>query len=335
MAAVHHELDAAGSPDGPRIALVTLGCDKNTVDSERMMAALLGHGAHVSSDVDGADVVIVNTCGFIQEAKEQSIETILEACDLKERGLLKAVVAVGCLVQRYKQDLEEEIPEVDLFMGLTELQGLVPELRSRGLLPEPDPVPSGGAQAVPIMERPLRVLSTETRHTSYLKISEGCDHTCAFCAIPLMRGLHRSQPVEELVREAAGLGAQGVREINIISQDTTWYGRDVRRRDREAPLLPELMRALLDRQRDSLACMQRGERRLEAGRSDDRVHDDVHIGLRRRFDQAIRAATAVHSRARRGSPRAVPVDQPPEPSTRFDTNLFQLVCRTARRDGHD
>ena len=246
VVAVHHELDAAGSPDGPRIALVTLGCDKNTVDSERMMAALLGHGAHVSSDVDGADVVIVNTCGFIQEAKEQSIETILDACDLKERGLLKAVVAVGCLVQRYKQDLEDEIPEVDLFMGLTELQGLVPELRSRGLLPESDPVPSGGAQAVPIMERPLRVLSTETRHTSYLKISEGCDHTCAFCAIPLMRGLHRSQPVEELVREAAGLGAQGVREINIISQDTTWYGRDVRRRDREAPLLPELMRALLD-----------------------------------------------------------------------------------------
>jgi ribosomal protein S12 methylthiotransferase len=153
---------------------------------------------------------------------------------------------VECLVQRYKQDLEDEIPEVDLFMGLTELQGLVPELRSRGLLPESDPVPSGEEQAVSIMERPLRVLSTETRHTSYLKISEGCDHTCAFCAIPLMRGLHRSQPVDELVREAAGLGAQGVREINIISQDTTWYGRDVRRRDREAPLLPGLLRALLD-----------------------------------------------------------------------------------------
>ena len=203
-----------------------------------MMAVLLGHGAHVSSDVDGSDVVIVNTCGFIQEAKEQSIETILEACDLKERGQLKAVVAVGCLVERYKRDLQEEIPEVDLFMGLTELQGLVPELRSRGLLPESD--------AVPMMERPLRVLSTETPHTSYLKISEGCDHTCAFCAIPLMRGLHRSQPVGELVREAAGLGAQGVKEINIVSQDTTWYGRDARRRDREAPLLPELLRALID-----------------------------------------------------------------------------------------
>jgi ribosomal protein S12 methylthiotransferase len=236
--AVTHELDASGPTTGPRIALVTLGCDKNTVDSERMMAALVGHGARVTSEVEGADVVIVNTCGFIQEAKEQSIETILEACDLKASGALKAVVAVGCLVQRYKSELVQEIPEVDAFMGLTELSGLIPELRSRGLLPPEDDV-------VPLMERPLRILSSETRHTSYLKISEGCDHTCAFCAIPLMRGLHRSHPLDELVREAAGLGAQGVREINVVSQDTTWYGRDLRRQDRDAPGLPELLRALV------------------------------------------------------------------------------------------
>jgi len=235
---VTHAFDAAGPATGPRIALVTLGCDKNTVDSERMMAALIGNGARVTSDVEGADVVIVNTCGFIQEAKEQSIETILEACELKGEGGLKAVVAVGCLVQRYKNELAQEIPEVDLFMGLTELGGLVPELRSRGLLP--------AEEDVPIMERPLRVLSTETRHTTYLKISEGCDHTCAFCAIPLMRGLHRSQPLEELVREARALGEQGVREINIVSQDTTWYGRDLRRQDRNAAGLPELLRALVD-----------------------------------------------------------------------------------------
>jgi len=238
VAAVRHDFDAEGSEDGPRIAMITLGCDKNTVDSERMMAALVGHGARVSSEIDGADVVIVNTCGFIQEAKEQSIETILEACDLKAGGGLRAVVAVGCLVQRYQDELVEEIPEVDLFMGLTELQGLVPELRRRDLLPAAE-------DKIPIMERPLRILSTETPHTSYLKISEGCDHTCAFCAIPLMRGSHRSQPVEELVREAAGLGAQGVKEINIVSQDTTWYGRDGRRRDRAAPLLAELLRALI------------------------------------------------------------------------------------------
>jgi ribosomal protein S12 methylthiotransferase len=162
-APVHHQIEATGAEDGPRIALITLGCDKNTVDSERMMAALVGHGAHVSSEVDGADVVIVNTCGFI-----------------------------------------------------------------------------------PTMERPLRVLSTATSHTSYLKISEGCDHTCAFCAIPLMRGLHRSQPVDLLVREAAGLGEMGVKEINIISQDTTWFGRDLKRKDQSAPLLRELLQGLIE-----------------------------------------------------------------------------------------
>jgi ribosomal protein S12 methylthiotransferase len=239
VAPVHLEIDARGDEQGPRIALVTLGCDKNTVDSERMMAALVGHGARVSSHVEGAEVVIVNTCGFIQSAKEQSIETILDACALKDAGAVKAVVAVGCLVQRHGEELAREIPEVDLFMGLTELPALVPELRQRGLLPDED-------DFVPIMERPLRILSTETPHTSFLKISEGCDHTCAFCAIPLMRGLHRSHPVPELVREAAGLGAAGVREINIVSQDTTWYGRDLRRKDRTAPLLPDLLRALLD-----------------------------------------------------------------------------------------
>ena len=236
--AARHELDPQGAPEGPRIALVTLGCDKNTVDSERMMAALVGHGARVSSDPDGADVVIVNTCGFIQEAKEQSIETILEACELKAGGALRAVVAVGCLIERHGAELAAEIPEVDLYLGLSQLPGLVPELRGRGLLPAED-------EAIPVMERPLRILSTETPHTSYLKISEGCDHTCAFCAIPLMRGLHRSHPVGELVREAAGLAAAGVKELNIVSQDTTWYGRDLRRHEASAPLLPDLLRALL------------------------------------------------------------------------------------------
>jgi ribosomal protein S12 methylthiotransferase len=231
--------DAVGPDGGPRIALVTLGCDKNTVDSERMMAALVGHGARVGGDPDDADVVIVNTCGFIEAAKEQSIETILAACEAKDAGRLGAVVAVGCMVQRYKDELQEEIPEVDLFMGLTDLQGLVPELRERGLLPE--------AEQVPLMERPLRILTGETPHTSFLKVSEGCDHTCAFCAIPLMRGLHRSAPLEELVAEAAEMGRGGVREINVISQDTTWYGRDLRRRDRDAPLLQDLLNALLKR----------------------------------------------------------------------------------------
>ena len=236
--AVHMDLDPVGPVSGPRIGLVTLGCDKNTVDSEHMMAALLGHGARVSSEVEGSEVIIVNTCGFIEAAKEQSVETILEACDLKAAGEVKAVVAVGCMVQRYKSDLEKEIPEVDLFLGLTELSELVPELRARGLLPEE-------VDLLPTMERPLRVLATETPHTSFLKISEGCDHSCTFCAIPLMRGLHRSAPVEDLVLEARALEAQGVRELNIISQDTTWYGRDRKRQGVDASLLPDLLRSLL------------------------------------------------------------------------------------------
>ncbi len=236
--AVSGDLGEAGPEGGPRIGLVTLGCDKNTVDSERIMASLVGHGARVTSDVDGAQVIVINTCGFIQAAKEQSVEAMLEACRLKDEGRVRAVVAVGCLVQRYKAELADEIPEIDLLLGLTELDRLVPELRERAILPDPD--------SVPIMERPLRVLSTATPHTSFLKISEGCDHTCAFCAIPLMRGLHRSHPLDELVAEARALGEQGVKEINVISQDTTWYGRDLRRRDGpDAPLLPELLEGLL------------------------------------------------------------------------------------------
>ena len=236
--AVSGRFVAVGPEGGPRIGLVTLGCDKNTVDSERMMAALVGHGARVTADVEGADVIVINTCGFIQAAKEQSVETMLEACQLKEQGQVQAVVAVGCMVQRYKSELVEELPEVDLFLGLTELEKLVPALRERDLLPAPEDVP--------IMERPLRVLSTATAHTSFLKISEGCDHTCAFCAIPLMRGLHRSHPVEDLVAEARALAEQGVRELNIVSQDTTWYGRDLKRHEGPgAPLLQDLLRALL------------------------------------------------------------------------------------------
>jgi ribosomal protein S12 methylthiotransferase len=242
-----------GAPGGPavegtRIALVTLGCDKNTVDSERIMAALVGGGARITPDVDGADVVIVNTCGFIEVAREESVDAILEACQLKDEGKVGAVVAVGCMVQRHKEELAREIPEVDLFLGLTELSGLLPELRRKRLL-EGSPAP------LPNMERPLRILSTETPHTSYLKISEGCDHTCAFCAIPHMRGLHRSAPIDELVREARELEARGVMELNIVSQDSTWYGRDMRRQAvRDAgpggspettPLLPDLLRALV------------------------------------------------------------------------------------------
>jgi ribosomal protein S12 methylthiotransferase len=207
--------------DAPRIGLITLGCDKNTVDSERLLARLAGAGARVSGSVETADVVVINTCGFIDVAKEESVDAILDAVRLKQEGRIRAVVAMGCMVQRYKSDLVRELPEVDLFLGLTEAERLVPELRARGLLRE--------TTSVPTMEQPLRLLSTATRHTSYLKISEGCDHTCAFCAIPLMRGKHRSAPIELLVREAQELERSGVVELNLISQDTTWYGRDILR----------------------------------------------------------------------------------------------------------
>ena len=231
-------IDPVGPEDSPQIGLVTLGCDKNTVDSEKMLAALVGHGARVSSDLEGSDVVVVNTCGFIEAAKEQSIETILEACRLKEEGMIRAVVAVGCMVQRYKDELRSEIPEVDFFLGLDEMTSLVPALRDAGFLPSAE-------EFVPVMERPMRILATETPHTSFLKISEGCDHACAFCAIPSFRGRHRSAPLAELVAEAQALAQQGVKELNIISQDTTWYGRDARRSDPTAPLLPDLLRSLL------------------------------------------------------------------------------------------
>src|SRR5690606_29644504 len=208
----------AAAANGARIAVVTLGCDKNTVDSERVQAWLAGAGARVGEEVDGADVVTINTCGFIDIAKEESIEALLDAARLKAEGRVRAVVAVGCLVQRYKEELAAELPEVDLFLGLTEAGRLVEELRGRGLL--------DGAAAVPTMERPLRLLSKRRRHTSFLKVSEGCDHACTFCAIPLMRGKHRSAPIEQLVREAQELEAAGVVELGLISQDTTWYGRD-------------------------------------------------------------------------------------------------------------
>jgi ribosomal protein S12 methylthiotransferase len=216
-----HPAGALFPDDAVRIGVITLGCDKNTVDTERTLARLAGAGARVQSGAEDVDVVVINTCGFIDSAKEESIETILEAVRMKQNGDVRAVVAMGCLVQRYKGELEVELPEVDLFLGLTEAEHLVPTLRARGLLPEHAPAS--------LMEQPLRLLSTHNRHTSYLKVSEGCDHTCAFCAIPLMRGKHRSTPMDVLVREAQQLSAHGVVELNLISQDTTWYGRDLAR----------------------------------------------------------------------------------------------------------
>jgi len=214
-----------------KLGVISLGCDKATVDSERLVGDLVGHGAVVTPDLPGADVILINTCGFIDAAKQESIDAILGAAKLKQDGGVKAVVAVGCLVQRYKKELQEEMPEVDLFLGFSDLHHLVPELAQRGLITDPVATHPG-----------VRQFLGDQPHVRYLKISEGCDHTCAFCAIPLMRGKHRSEPIERLVREAQTLEAQGAKEINLVAQDLGHWGRDL---GREGPKLPELLEALL------------------------------------------------------------------------------------------
>ena len=213
-----------------KLGVISLGCDKATVDSERLVGELVGHGARLTDDLPHADVILVNTCGFIDAAKRESIDAMLEAAKLKQSGV-KAVVAVGCLVERYKKELAAEIPEVDLFLGFSDLHKLVPALAERGLLEDPVAAHPG-----------VRQFLGGPRHVRYLKISEGCDHTCAFCAIPLMRGKHRSEPLERLVREAQTLEAQGAKEINLVAQDLGHFGRDL---GPGGPKLPDLLAALL------------------------------------------------------------------------------------------
>lgn len=214
-----------------KLGVVSLGCDKATVDSERLVGDLVGHGARVVPELGDADVVLINTCGFIDEAKRESIEALLQAASLKRDGGVKAVVAVGCLVQRYQDDLRRDMPEIDLFLAFSDLHKLAPELAARGLI------------ADPVADHPgVRAYLGDGPHVRYLKISEGCDHTCAFCAIPLMRGRHRSEPLERLIREAQQLEAQGAREVNLVAQDLGHYGRDL---GRTGPKLPDLLEALL------------------------------------------------------------------------------------------
>jgi ribosomal protein S12 methylthiotransferase len=213
-----------------KIGFITLGCDKNTVDSERYLAQLADRGAVPTEELEDADVVVINTCGFIDAAKKESLDAILQASELKRTGACQAVVAVGCMVQRHKGELEEALPEVDLFLGSAEMDRLLPELESRGLI---------GDQ--PVAHPGVRLFTGDMPHIRYLKVSEGCDHGCAFCAIPLMRGKHRSFVLDEVLREAQLLEAQGAREINLVAQDLAHYGRD----RRDGFTLPELLEALV------------------------------------------------------------------------------------------
>lgn len=206
-----------------KVSVITLGCSKNTVDSERLMRQLQMNKIKLTDDPNQSDTVIINTCGFIEAAKEESINTILNSVALKNEGKLKKVIVAGCLSERYKDDLIKEIPEVDVYFGTENYEGIVKELGGdlkRELLGE-------------------RLLTTPT-HAAYLKISEGCDHPCSFCAIPIMRGLHKSKPMDELIREAEFLASNNTKELVIIAQDTTDYGKDIYGRQNLAELLNKL-----------------------------------------------------------------------------------------------
>ena len=214
-----------------KVGIITLGCDKNTVDSERYLALLSDYSAEYTADLAEAEVIIVNTCGFIDAAKKESIDAIIEASRFKTKGRCQVVVAVGCMIERHKTELADVIPEVDLFLGSSEMQRLVPELVGRGLLGEMSEELHPG----------VRLYTGDLAHVRYMKISEGCDHGCAFCAIPLMRGKHRSFSLDEVVREAQLLELQGAREINLVAQDLAHYGRD----RRDGVNLPELLESLV------------------------------------------------------------------------------------------
>ena len=210
-----------------KVNIITLGCSKNMVDSEVLSGQLQANDIDVVHENKKSDhnIVVVNTCGFIEKAKEESINTILDQVELKRRGKLDKVYVTGCLSERYKKNLEEEIPEVDAYFGTMELSLILKQFEAdykTELLGE-------------------RLLATP-QHYAYMKISEGCNRTCAFCAIPLMRGQHISKPMEELVKEAEGLVRKGVKEIMLIAQELTYYGLDIYKKR----MLPDLVRRLSD-----------------------------------------------------------------------------------------
>lgn len=208
-----------------KINVITLGCSKNVVDSEHLMAQLEAAGYELSIDSDSTDakVVVINTCGFIGDAKKESIDTILSAVQAKEEGLIERLFVIGCLSERYADELREEIPEVDEYFGVNDWSDIVAAL---------------GAEHKSSLETE-RVLTTPS-HYAYLKIAEGCNWHCGYCAIPLIRGKHTSVPMEQILEEAQKLAERGVKELIVIAQDTTYYGIDLYGHRRLADLLTEL-----------------------------------------------------------------------------------------------
>ena len=205
-----------------KIGFVSLGCSKNLTDTEVMLAHLVKAGHEITPEPSEADVVVLNTCGFIESAKNESIENILDLAWLKENGTLRAIVCTGCLAERYREEIMKEMPEVDALLGVGSLEKITDavEAVARGekytAFSDKEASPLGGD----------RVLTTP-EYTAYLKIAEGCDNRCTYCAIPLIRGRLRSRPIEDIVKEAKELEALGVKELNLIAQDTTRYGLDL------------------------------------------------------------------------------------------------------------
>lgn len=193
-----------------RITVLTLGCAKNVVDSERLIGMIKKHDLRHSYDINDTDALVINTCGFIKPAKAESIDTIMEAVGMKEQGLISEIIVTGCLSQRYMKELSEQIPAVDAFFGVEDFEPIL-----RYLSPN-----------VKKITKSKRELLTPN-HFAYLKIAEGCNHKCSFCAIPLIKGNYRSVPQKDILKEAKYLVNKGVREINIIAQDTTYYGIDL------------------------------------------------------------------------------------------------------------
>jgi len=244
------------APTRPRIGMISLGCAKNLVDTEVMLGHLGQAGCEFVADPADADVIVVNTCGFIGPAREESIQTILEASEFKKSGRAQRLIVAGCMVQRYAGEMRESLPEVDAFIGLDELA----KITAAALGEVRNASAGAGASAASALAPPSALLETAIPPstylydhqaprrvstpwwTAYVKIAEGCDHTCSFCPIPLFRGAFRSRPIADIVAEARGLAASGVIELNLVAQDSSHYGRD--RGNGEA--LPELLSALND-----------------------------------------------------------------------------------------
>jgi len=221
-----------------KVGFVSLGCPKNLVDSEVMMGQLVARGHELTSHPDEADVLVVNTCSFIDPAKQESVDTILEMAEYKKVGRARKLIVAGCLVERYRSEIRRQIPEVDAVVGANELDSIV-KLCERETLCEGEEPDASPPEPYLYHDLTPRVLSTP-RHFAYIKIAEGCDHPCSFCVIPQYRGAFRSRRFESVVNEATRLFQHGVREINLIGQDTTCFGEDLGLRDGLAALLERL-----------------------------------------------------------------------------------------------